>query len=260
MRLIRTVGLTLATAGLLAAVAAASALAAPPELGRCVATPGGEYAGSHCTRLASAPGRGKYEWTAGPGAKPKFEGTSAVSPLLEMPGLKISCSVATYNGEYTGAKTASVTVDLIGCLNAETHKKCQSNPVKEGEIEPPSPLEGELGLINIGGIQHVGLDLKRSPAIVVFTCGEPLEAPEVTGTLEGSVIGQINPVNTMREEFRLKYRAEGLTQVPESFEGGEKDTLTAKLVSGVTTTEVPAVLKDKLVEVLNEEPLEIKAK
>jgi hypothetical protein len=49
-------------------------------------------------------------------------------------------------------------------------------------------------------------------------------------------------------------------QIPESFEGGEKDTLTAKLVSGLTTTEGPAVLKDRIVEVLNEEPIEIKAK
>jgi len=252
--------LALAATALLAAVAGTSASAAAPEFGKCVPAVGktGEYIGSHCT--APAGGTGKYNWVAGPGAKPKFEGTSETAPLLEMPGLKISCSVATYNGEYTGAKTASVTVDLIGCLNVESHKKCQTNPVKEGEIEPPGALEGEIGFVNIAGVQHVGLDLKRSPVIAGFTCGEPNELPEVTGTLEGSVIGQINPVNTMREVLGLKYKAEGLTQIPESFEGGEKDTLTAKLTSGLTTTEGPAVLKIKLVDILNEEPIEIKAK
>jgi hypothetical protein len=177
-----------------------------------------------------------------------------------MPGLTISCSVATFNGEYTGAKTASVTVDFIGCLNVASKKKCQTNPAKEGEIEPPGSLEGEIGLININGLKKVGLDLKRSPAIAGFTCGEPLEVPEVTGTLEGSVIGQISPLNSAHEEFKLKYAAAGPTQVPESFEGGEKDTLNAKLVSGLTTTEVPAVLKDRLIVIVNEEPIEIKAK
>jgi hypothetical protein len=184
MRLIRTVGLALAAAGLFAAIATASASAAVPEFGKCVPAVGktGEYIGSHCT--APAGGKGKYNWVAGPGAKPKFEGTSETVPVLEMPGLQIVCSVATYNGEYTGAKTASVTLDLIGCLNAATHKKCQTNPAKEGEIEPPGSLEGEIGLVNINGLKKVGLDLKRSPAIAGFTCNEPLEVPEVTGTLE----------------------------------------------------------------------------
>jgi hypothetical protein len=260
MRLIRTLGLALAATALLAAVASTSASAAAPEFGKCVPAVGktGEYIGAHCT--APAGGKGKYNWVAGPGANPKFEGTSESVPVLEMPGLQISCSVATYNGEYTGAKTASVTVDLIGCLNVATHKKCQTNPAKEGEIEPPGSLEGEIGHVNINGLQKVGLDLKRSPTIAVFTCGEPLEVPEVTGTIEGSVIGQLGPINSAREAFKLQYRATGTSQIPESFEGGEKDTLTAKLVSGVTSTEGPAVLKDKLVEVLNEEPIEIKAK
>jgi hypothetical protein len=260
MRLIRTLGLALVATALLAAVATASASAAAPEFGKCVPAVGktGEYIGSHCT--APAGGKGKYNWVAGPGAKPKFEGTSETVPIIESAGLKISCSVATFNGEYTGAKTASVTVDFIGCLNVATNKKCQTNPAKEGEIEPPGSLEGEIGLININGLKKVGLDLKRSPTIAGFSCGEPLELPEVTGTLEGSVIGQISPLNTAREEFKLKYAATGLNQVPESFEGGGKDTLTEKLVSGLTTTEGPAVLKDKLIPIANEEPIEIKGK
>ena len=261
MRTIRTAGLALVAALALGAVASTGASAAVPELGRCVPaeTPHtGEYKGRSC--IAPAEGKGRYNFIPGPGAKPKFEGTSSDAPVLEMPNLTISCSAATFNGEYTGAKTASVTVDLIGCVNLATLKKCQSNPLKEGEIETPVPLEGELGFINLGGRILVGLDLKHEPSLVAFTCGEPAEPPEVAGTVEGSVIAQIAPLNSMREELALRYRTAGGKQVPESFEGGPKDTLSVKLVSGLTTTTEEAALKNKLVEVLNEEAIEIKAK
>jgi hypothetical protein len=261
MRLIRIVGLALAASALLATVASATASAAVPEFGRCVPAVGktGEYAGATCTR--SAAGKGLYNWVPGPGPKPKFEGSSATVPVLQMAGLTINCAAATFNGEYTGAKTASVTVDLIGCVNKATNRECQTNPAKEGEIEPPGALEGEIGFVNINGLRKVGLDLKRSPVITTFTCGKPAEIPpELSGTLEGSVIGQIGPPNYMREMFRLRYLTEGTTQIPEAFEGGEKDTLTAKLLQGTTSSTVPAALKIKLVEVVNEEPIEIKAK
>lgn len=132
MRTIRTAGLALVAALALGAVASTGASAAVPELGRCVPaeTPHtGEYKGRSC--IAPAEGKGRYNFIPGPGAKPKFEGTSSDAPVLEMPNLTISCSAATFNGEYTGAKTASVTVDLIGCVNLATLKKCQSNPLKK---------------------------------------------------------------------------------------------------------------------------------
>jgi hypothetical protein len=262
MKRIRIGALVAVAAVSLCAVTATGASAALPEVGRCVPAEGktGEYGGRACIKPAG--GKGTYNWLPGPGAAPKFEGSSATVPILEMPGLKISCAAATFSGEYTGAKTASVTVDLIGCVNTATNRECQSNPAKEGEIEPPGTLEGEIGYININGLQKVGLDLKRSPIITTFTCGKPAEIPaEVTGTLEGSVIGQIQPLNAMRTEYRLRYKAEGGKQIPESFEGGENDTLKAKLVSGLAApTEVPAALRIKLVELVNEEALEIKAK
>jgi hypothetical protein len=261
MRLIKSAGVALFAVLALGAFASVAASAAVPEFGRCVpaTTPKtGEYAGAHCTKPAG--GKGNYNFIAGPGAKPKFEGTSSEGPILEMPNLKISCSAETYNGEYTGAKTASVTVDLIGCINAANHKKCQTNLAKEGEIEPPGALEGEIGFVNINGRQNVGIDLKRSPLIAAFTCGETTQPPELTGTIEGSVIGQLSPLNVMREESRLRYRTAGGKQIPEAFEGGSNDTLTVKLLSGLTTTTEAAALKVKLIEVLNEEPIEIKAK
>jgi len=259
MRTIKTAGAAL-VALLALGLAATGASAALPEWGRCVPAESAEtaeYSGKKC--VTPGEGKGKYNFVPEPGPKPKFEGTSTEGVLLKTANLTISCSAATFNGEYTGPKTASVTVDLIGCLNGNA-KKCQSNPLKEGEIEPPGPLEGEIGFININGFKVVGLDLKRSPAITTFTCGEPLEVPETNGTIEGSVIGKIGPLNSMRPELKLVYKTAGNKQIPEAFEGGEKDTLSIKLVSGLTTVTEEAALKIKLVEIVNEEPMEIKAK
>jgi hypothetical protein len=261
MKRINTAGVALVAVLGLLAIASASASAALPELGRCVpvtTAKTGEYKNARCTQAAD--GTGNYNFMPGAGEKKKFAGTGTGTPVLETPKLKISCAASTFDGEYTGAKTASVTVDLIGCINPATLKKCQSNPAKEGEIETPAPLEGEIGFINTGTKIGVGLDLKRSPALMTFTCGEVAELPEVSGTVEGSVIGRIAPVNVMRSEYKLIYKTAGGKQVPESFEGGAKDTLSEKLVSGLTTTTEEAAFKEKLVEIINEEPLEIKAK
>jgi len=240
---------------------AANAAASLPEFGRCVpvTTPKtGEYTGARCIKPAG--GRGKYNFVPGPGEHPKFEGVNSDVVVLEMPKLTIICAGETFNGEYTGAKTASVAIDLIGCSNAASGKRCQSNPVKEGEIEPPGTLEGEIGLIKVGTRMGVGLDVKRSPAITTFTCSEFGEIPEDTGVVEGSVIGKIGPLNSMREELRIQYKTSEGKQIPESFEGGSKDTLTVQLISGLGSTTEQAVLKEKRIEILNEEPIEIKAK
>jgi hypothetical protein len=247
-------------AAILAASAAvvASASAAFPELGRCVeVAPGtGQYKGKGC--LTKAPGKGNHEWLPGPGAKPKFDGSGGEAKL-EGPNLKILCSPNTYQGEYTGPNTLSVTVNFIGCTNIATNQTCQTNPVKPSEIETQGPLEGELGFIRSGSKPVVGLDIKRAPTLVVFECGKAPEAV-LHVSLEGSVIGRIRPVNRMLEETKLGYKASALKQVPEAFEGGVKDTLTAKLIEGVTTTTEELVLVNPLVEIVNEEPLEIKTR
>ncbi len=235
---------------------AANASAALPEVGRCVpaSPPAAEYKGANCTAHA-APGKGAYQFIAGPGEKPKFEGTGE-EPTLSTATLTISCAASTFNGEYTGAKTASVTVDLIGCVEGEG-RKCQSNVAKEGEIET-LPLEGELGYINVSSHRRVGLDLKRAPVLATFTCGLPPETV-TPGTVEGSVIAPILPLNRMTTELRLSYRVKEGKQQIEEFEGGPKDTLAIKFGVLATTSE-PATLKDKLVEIGNEEAMEIKAK
>ena len=56
------------------AAVAASASAAAPELGRCLAKLGGTYANSSCTTIRA--GVTKYEWVPGPGPKNLFTFTT----------------------------------------------------------------------------------------------------------------------------------------------------------------------------------------
>lgn len=259
MRAIRMLGSCLLTGVALGAVFAAGASASLPEIGRCVPTAKGtgEYIGLHCIHKSSTH-KGEFNWEPG-AVKKKFEGSTTTTITLETAKVRITCAAATFNGEWTGSKTASVTLDLIGCQNAATKKKCQSNPAKEGEIEPAQALEGELGIISNGPPVTVGLDLTHSPSIVAFTCNEPLTPPELSATLEGSVIGQIKKVGVMVPEFTLTYKVVGGKQVPESFAGGSPDTLTAKILKGVENSTEGATLAGGVL-LPNEEALEIKAR
>ena len=245
------------------AATAASAAEELPALGRCVPATGktGEYKGPYCVK--KAPGNGTYNFVAGPGPNPKFEGTIGPTKLETVGGkYVVTCSFGVATGEYTGQKTAKVSLALVGCLN-QLAQKCQTLPVKEGEIET-QPLEGEFGFIKGGEHAKVGLDLKPA-APIAFSCGLPPELPTAV-TVEGSAIGLWTPPNRMRSTFKARYTANGGKQNPEQFEGGVKDTLSLTRVTGVeTATEqvgltiigVEEIPKALIIE--NAEPIEIKA-
>jgi hypothetical protein len=260
----RVIGLCGLVAFTVIAIAAAPSQAALPEFGRCVKATGktGEFRNAACT-APSTTRKGTYNWLAGPGAKKKFSGTGEGTALETTSKRKITCGGSTFDGEYTGPKTETVTVVLIGCTENTTKKPCESNPAREGEIEPPAALEGEIGFIKGGTTPTVGLDLKRQPTFMAFECGRVGEAN--TGVVvEGSVIGAVpaSPTSNfdkMSEEMIVKYKATSGKQVPEKFEGGPADTLTATFVSGQGKT-VEAMALLGTVSASGEEPLEIKAK
>jgi hypothetical protein len=262
MKRFKITGLCVVAVFAVSLIVSAGASAALPELGRCVKVERktGEYGYPNCLKLAA--GKGSYDWLPGPGALKKFEGTATLSTTLETASkVKIACSNGTFNGEFTGTKTETVTVDLINCEDVATKAKCQSNPANEGEIETPQALEGELGFIVGGEKPLVGLDLKpKSPTttLVSYMCGK---FPEVslTGVVEGSVIAPIRKIDRMSEAFTLSYKSTMGKQIPQQFEGGAKDTLTSQLLVGVEKSTQPTVLKTG-VEDPNEELLEIKAK
>jgi hypothetical protein len=251
---------------LLLAAVAAVALAAPagaavPEFGRCLKVAGktGEYKGQYCTAKTLKPHTGAYEWMPGPGEKKKFEGLGEEVELETTAGVKVVCSASEFLGEYTGPKTETLKLVLLGCQEAAIKQNCQTVPTQEGEVTS-TELEGELGLIKAGTFPVIGLDLKpkTSSTILSFQCGK---FPEVNflDNVEGSVIAPVTPKSRMAEAFKLVYKQAKGVQAVQSFEGGAKDTLTSSFVKGTETGTAGTGFKSTR-EDTNEEPMEIKAK
>jgi hypothetical protein len=265
MKRIKMGGAFVVVALVMSSVAAASASATLPEFGRCVPSEAkkGEYFGNRC--LKPAGGKGYYNWLPGPGPKNKFAGSIGPVKLETVGGYGVVCSSGDFTGEYTGPNTESVTLALVGCLEKVTERKCETLPIKEGEIETV-PIEGGIGFISGGEKPRVGLDLKPA-APITFECGT---GPEVHTflTLEGSVIGLIKPPSIMRSFFRVFFTASHGIQNPEKFEDGVKDTLTLQRTTapdapiseqaGLTIIGIEEIPKALIVE--NEEPIEIKAR
>ena len=231
-----------------------------PALGRCVKAKHGEgaYEGRFCVHVKVAH-KANGEWLPGPGAKPKFTGKTG-EVTFETAGAKsISCTSASVAGEYTGPRTETSKLTLSGCRYPATNQPCQSSPTAEGTIEASGSLTGELGFITIPSsplTPTVGWDLKGLS--MTFTCEKPLEISVTTGTIEGSVIASLSPVNMMSANDTLTYAATSGRQLPEMFEGAEADTLTMKLRSGLEeTVEQSGVTMNQTTS--NEESLEVKA-
>jgi hypothetical protein len=221
-----------------------------PEVGRClkVAVGMGTYAGAACVTVA-AEGFGKYEWTpVSEAEKQTFSGAGELTTLASLGHPAIKCSSVKLTGEYKGPKTATVAITLLGCTDSLGHQ-CQSSPTAKGEIATLS-LEAELGFIKNfvkegKRIVVVGLDLKpTSPLtdLVAYECGGLAESDR----LEGSVIGQIKPINKMSTVLNLVYHTTTKgKQLTEKFEGGLKDTLMTTFTTGLESTAAPTTLNIK---------------
>jgi len=279
----RTVGLAVAGACLMAMFASAAASAAEyelhayPELGRCVAVEGGKggYTEKNCREASPGNTGGAYEFVPGPGAKPKFSGEGfpeEPGTFTTAGGRKISCKVGRTEGEYTGAKTEKLTFTYNECEDSGTKASCQSLDPEGTEVKPipgvikTLPLKGELGFISGGGGErpHVGWDIKpeAGSTFAAFNCGG--EAPlYLTGgtnvTLEGSLISRILPLGKMTPAFHQKFLMKKAKQFPEKLEGQEKDTLTANFMTGIQTITEPIIYTAKETVGLMEK-MEIKGK
>jgi alpha-tubulin suppressor-like RCC1 family protein len=240
-----------------------------PEVGRCVkvTTKKGAYKYGNC--IVSAPGhKGSFEWMPGPGPQPKFEAEIGTPKLETVGKKKVGCTAGFLQGEWTGAKTATITlIELSGCGTATT--KCATS-IAGSSIKNQNPLEGALGLIVGGEKPLVGLDIKpKSPSteVLSFICGQPtVEPPGEAWSIEGSVIGSIKPPDSMHTEFQLLYAASGGLQSYERFEGGLKDTLlVTRVIEGEPARGEQAGLTLKgseksFIVLTGEEPVEFKAK
>jgi hypothetical protein len=246
MKRIRIWGLCLSTALAIGVFGVSPALAAThalPEVGKCAKVPTGTgaYKTANCVTVATG-AFGKYEWTAVSATeKQTFTGAGLETILTTAGHATIKCTAANIAGEWTGPKTASVTIEFQACVNATTGEQCQSptNPQNKSEIKT-LPLEGELGFILNEEVEEkpkiiVGLDLKPTPPLTELAMYECTGSSELAH-LEGSVIGRIGPFNRMTTVSNLLYHAtKAGEQRPESFEGGPTDTLSTTFTEGLTT-------------------------
>jgi hypothetical protein len=259
-----------ASALLVAATTAPAAFAERPlpEFGKCTKVAEGSkgaYTGPTCVTLATTR-PGHYEWAPlNKEEKDTFSGSGA-EPVLSIAGrLPIKCVLANISGEYTGAKTATVKVELQACVNGEG-KQCTSltNPQSKSLIEM-LPLEAELGFtkneeVNGHHVAQTGLDLKPTSPLtefVTYECGSLLE----TFAMEGSVIGALRPIDKMGTAPILTYKTTKGAQVPEAFAEGTADTLKTKITSGVPPKmeTFGTTLAMKPITLTNSTAIEIKA-
>jgi hypothetical protein len=178
------------------------------EFGHCVKSARGEggsgYHNAGCTE-AVAEGA-KYHWVSGPGSKRGFTANASGVDFYVFSGRyglkatpKVECSSASTAGEYTSAKTESLTLALSGCRMASA--SCQSEAEPAGDVLF-SPLEG---LLIKSGKGYDGEALIRwSPAI-----GETLASFECGGTsvtLSDSILREIKRnkmVSAETEQFKV---------------------------------------------------------
>lgn len=244
-----------------ASVTAIEAQAVLPELGRCVLAPSekvekatvyhGGYVASDCVEKNEGH-VGKYEWLPGAVAK-RFTGSSKAVALETTGKTLIKCLASSSSGEYTGTKSATLSLTLTGCTLKATGEACQTG-ASAGEIAT-GPLQAQLGFIKdiengSEVLSPVGWDLANGSSIIAGSCGASKQSLVVTG----SVIGQISSNDKMASAYTLKFAQSAGKQAPESFEEAPKDTLGESL-AGAPAEQTGLKASEKIA---NEERLEFK--
>jgi hypothetical protein len=236
-----------------------------PEVGKCtkVGIGKGKYKGGQCITVAP-PERGAYAWTPVAAIdKRTFSGGGTETTIASAGHGAIKCINSNILGEYTGRRTATVTMSLQGCTNSE-NKQCQSGNTKS--LIETLPLEAEYGFIRNEVVEGrlivvIGMDFKPTPpltALAMYECGG---GPSESNKIEGSVIARAAPINKMSTplNFTFRVRTNG-EQLPQSFQGEPKDTLSTTFTNGVESTTAATTLAVKEYLGSNAVPLEIKAK
>jgi hypothetical protein len=197
---------------------------------------------------------GKFEWEPGPGANKKFTGEGKTASLETVAGQKVSCLASTSSGEYTGLKSATMSIRFTGCTIGVEKATCTSSGSSAGELSL-SGLQAHLGFVKDQALPGeiamvVGWDLATEPSIISATCGASSKSLVVTG----SVIAPITGVDKMVASYLVKPTEALGKQAPEAFEEQPKDVLSSSYAGGAAEQ---AGLKttEKLI---NGEKLEIK--
>jgi hypothetical protein len=252
------------------AAMAGGASAGLPEWGKCEAsaTHEGKYADAGCTQpVKKVYGKyaGGYEWSplveatnGHDGAKLKFTERSSVvqAPVsIELKdGYSITCSTGLFPETQVPLRDATSTTAphfaYGGCINSEGHECVTTGAATEDEIndenawekglekEPGSWtgkttfIEGRRGATPVAGIVYK-TEEPRGRFFQQIVCeGEAVHAFVIGGDKRGEELTtEIQPVNTMTEEYTATLKQSGGVQLPEALEGRPTKPLEA-LVNG----------------------------
>ncbi|MCW3027665.1 MAG: hypothetical protein JWN81_876 [Solirubrobacterales bacterium] len=150
-----------------------------------------------------------------------FTSTSKTSVLETVGGIAVTCTAATNSGEITGPQTGSVTIVFTGCKLGKV--PCNTPGAAAGVIATAT-LSMKVGYINKAK-KEVGIDLVEAAGapFLSYGCG-----PVLRGVVIGSVIGRITPINklvTPPEKFILKFAQTIGVQKTIKLEGAPIDVL-----------------------------------
>jgi hypothetical protein len=164
-----------------------------------------------------------------------FTSTSGVTKM-KAGETSIECKEDTDKGEVATSKTLKLIITLKGCKATRKAEKCDVKstgaPNKDEIIT--NELTGELGYTNVGKTE-VGLDLKPS----VGTSFVKLEGsciPTEKQSVEGGVIGEVQPLNSYSKTGKIVYLFSGEKQALREIEIGGKKIKDVLTVFGVGET------------------------
>jgi hypothetical protein len=144
-----------------------------------------------------------------------FTSTSGPGTLESASGTQIVCSADTNSGSITGATTVKLTIKFTGC-KAFGFINCKTSGAGESEIVVNAT--GTLGYVSKTG-PKVGLALAVTP--FEFSCAGGL----ATGKVQGTLIGEVTPVNTKSLTGKLILTQSKGSQTIKLFEGGSETQL-----------------------------------
>jgi hypothetical protein len=258
----------------IAAVAAigAGSASALPEIGRCVAQPGGKYLDSNCTKKGSTKEPGTKEWVKN-AIKKKFTAVGGEGKLQGATGTEIRCTAQTATGEYLEKGTTpstkevhNVVAKFNGCELPLFKVECKTAGAAAGEIVT-TKLKGKLSYTSGKKTPAVKVNESLSPEAKKHGFAE-FECPGVgvvvyvgEGPEKGheTILGDVGPLNTMATTATETYAGSGGKQEPNFVEG--KATVIDNLESSLSGPKGTFERSDQVLTsvITAEEALEIKA-
>jgi hypothetical protein len=222
----KIVGLGLAAAVAVMALAASNAFAEAPEYGRCVKLAKnlekkyeGNFVDKGCTKEATAEektigAKNKYEWHPG-AVKTHQTSTGGKAVLQEVGKYAVGCESESSTGDYVGTKFADkLFVTFKGCKVPPF--VCTSPGHPAGELETKE-LEGEAVWLNKAK-HEAGIKLvpaKGEEKFNAFSCGS------LTVEVRGAILVPVK-ANKMGNTFKLKYKQKNGFQEVKFFEEENK--------------------------------------